>query len=406
MVAMTGGLFVTLVVFALARDGSKFYQHESRVAEATLGSVIGFERLRNDIARAGYLTTPNIQRDGSYCGDVNNDLAAFPQLRALSSIQISPAPDAVLANTVLRSATPSITPHSIVLSGAFGSPDKFPNQVTDDDGSNQYVTLLTEVGPLKRLNFSQKTNQQKDALLAQLFPARRALRFQSMDTGTFAFAVIARTAVTTFGPTIYLDRRAQLNLRNWGPKRCSASLNQVLNVVNIIRYELRDVRSDSGNYPGYNLLIGESTRVPGEESRLELVREEIDAEGNIVPESREIVAEYAVDLRFSVTYVDNPLSATPRLRTEPFDSASVFTVAGSVLAQGATATPQSIRAVRARLSVRSREADREANVSTAAGDVAPGLYRIGLGKDGSAPFARVRTLQSDTFIGSHSEIRW
>ncbi|HEY5957591.1 MAG TPA: hypothetical protein VIV60_13590, partial [Polyangiaceae bacterium] len=121
---------------------------------------------------------------------------------------------------------------------------------------------------------------------------------------------------------------------------------------------------------------------------------------------REIVAEYAVDLRFSLTYVVGPLAPAPRLITEPFDSANVLTIAGPVLSKGATASPQSIRSVRARLSVRSREADREANISTASGDLAPGLYRIGLGEEGKAPFARVRTLQADTFIGSQAEIRW
>ena len=35
MVAMTGGLFLSIVVFALSRDASRFYQRESRVANAT-----------------------------------------------------------------------------------------------------------------------------------------------------------------------------------------------------------------------------------------------------------------------------------------------------------------------------------------------------------------------------------
>jgi len=47
-----------------------------------------------------------------------------------------------------------------------------------------------------------------------------------------------------------------------------------------------------------------------------------------------------------------------------------------------------------RLSVRSREADREADILPGPG-VAAGFYRIGLGPDGTAPFARVRTVQAD-----------
>ena len=37
MVALTGGLFVSLAVFALARDSGRFYQREARIANATIG---------------------------------------------------------------------------------------------------------------------------------------------------------------------------------------------------------------------------------------------------------------------------------------------------------------------------------------------------------------------------------
>jgi Tfp pilus assembly protein PilW len=36
MVALSGGLFISLAVFALARDSGRFYQRESRIANATV----------------------------------------------------------------------------------------------------------------------------------------------------------------------------------------------------------------------------------------------------------------------------------------------------------------------------------------------------------------------------------
>jgi Tfp pilus assembly protein PilW len=63
MVALSGGLFLSAVVFALSRDTTRFYQQETRVASATLAGLVGFERLKSDIQRAGYLSTPNIQTD-------------------------------------------------------------------------------------------------------------------------------------------------------------------------------------------------------------------------------------------------------------------------------------------------------------------------------------------------------
>src|SRR4051812_43651349 len=67
MVALSGGLFLSMVVFALARDSTRFYQREGRLASATLAGIVGFKRLTDDIARAGYLSTPNIQADPRNC---------------------------------------------------------------------------------------------------------------------------------------------------------------------------------------------------------------------------------------------------------------------------------------------------------------------------------------------------
>lgn len=408
MLALTGGLFVSLVVFALARDGSRFYQRESRVAEATLGNLIGFERLRNDIARAGFLATPNIQRDATYCRQVNDQLATFPLLRALASIQITAADNSVTGNAALQAASPAITPHNILLTGAYSSVEKFDIWETTLNNNQYQVRLQSARGPLARMNWVNLDLASQLQLLVRLFPPRRALRIYSNDFGTFQIGVISGTNVINGSPTILLDPAARLILRGQGTVRCHASVNQQVNVINIIRYALRDVRSSPAtDYPGYQTLFTDSSvPIPGENTRLELVREELDADGNVVLETREVIAEYAVDLRFAVTRVDNPLLNAPQLITDDFDSANVLSVAGSILGGNANANPQYIRSIRARLSVRSREADRDANIDTAAANIAPGLYRIGLGENGQAPFARVRTLQADTFISSHAEIRW
>ena len=67
MVALMGGLFISLAVFALARDSGRFYQSEVRIANATVGGLLGFERLRTDIARAGLMSSPNINHDPAVC---------------------------------------------------------------------------------------------------------------------------------------------------------------------------------------------------------------------------------------------------------------------------------------------------------------------------------------------------
>ena len=69
MVSITGGLFVAIAVFMLAKQSTNLYQSEGRVGTATLGSMVGFERLRQDVERASFLSTPAIRRDPKLCGD-------------------------------------------------------------------------------------------------------------------------------------------------------------------------------------------------------------------------------------------------------------------------------------------------------------------------------------------------
>lgn len=407
MVALTGGLFVSMVVFALARDGSRFYHREARVAEATLGNVIGFDRLRADIARAGFLSTPNLSADinaGRFCGSIAQ-FGGFPRLQQLASIQIN-ADDAAALNTTLASATPPIKPNSILLAGAYSSLDRFDAYPLNPPVNNQYaVRLATNLGALQRLNYVNLSATQRTALLAQLFPARRVLRLVDVDSGYYQFGIIAGTGFDANGfPNIFLATAPALRVPGAAAAGCSAKSNQLVNVVNFIRYSLTKVIGNTTDFPDYQQLFDttSSLNLPGEADRLELVREEIDAFDNSVAASREVIAEYAVDLRFAITYVVNPMSATPTLLTAPYDSANLFAFAGPVLAANPTAQPQNIRSVRVRLSVRSREADRDANVSQTEPNIAPGLYRIGLGVGGTKPFARVRTLQADTFIASQT----
>lgn len=408
MVAVTGGMFVAMAVFALAREGSRFYQRESRVAEATLGSVIGFDRLQNDIARAGFLSSPNIRTDPSYCGDLAG-LENFTLLKTLASIQVTLAEQSVLDNDTLKSATPHITPHTLLLSGAYESIERFDTNATklNPDGPGYVVRLQTERGALFRMGYLTMTNAERTALLTRLFPPKKVLRLYNSDYGTSQFGIISKAGIAAdaVSPVIVLQDKPPLLLTNAAAARCNARQQQSVNVVNFVRYAVRKVKGNS-DYPQHQQLFDGSQQPIGEDNRLELVREELyPADGTVVPDTREVVAEYAVDLRFQTTCVQNPLLANPTLLADDSSACVTLTVAGAT-SNGVTARPQSVRSLRARLSVRSREPDRDANVDTAAAAIAPGLYRVGLGANGSKPFARVRTLQADIFLPSHSNVTW
>lgn len=414
MAAVTGGMFVAMTVFALAREGSRFYLRESRVAEATLGSVIAFDRLQNDIARAGFLSSPNVRTDPSICGLANLETLTASGaasgsenlLKQLASVQITQAEQSILDNPTLKAASPAIVPHTILLSGAYESVERFDTNATrpNPDGPGYIVRLQAERGALYRLGYLGMTPEQRQALLTRLFPAGKVLRLFNSDYGTSQFATISRADLDAISPRIVLDAQPALIITNSGVARCNARHQQSVNVVNFIRYALRKVQGNS-DYPQHQQLFEGAQQPTGEANRLELVREELFPSGAVVPGSSEVIAEYAVDLRFQTTCVQNPLLANPSLIADDASACVTLNVAGSTLT-GASVRPQSVRSIRARLSIRSREPDRDANIDPKAENVAPGLYRIGLGAEGARPFARVRTLQADIFLASQANTTW
>jgi hypothetical protein len=110
----------------------------------------------------------------------------------------------------------------------------------------------------------------------------------------------------------------------------------------------------------------------------------------------ELVAEYAVDFRVGVGAVSSAPSSEPTLvQLDEGDSGfQTYTTTPS-----AGGTPQRLRSLRVRLSVRSREGDRDER------SFAGGLYRVGLGANGAAPFARVRTLQADVMLNNNANVQ-
>jgi hypothetical protein len=169
--------------------------------------------------------------------------------------------------------------------------------------------------------------------------------------------------------------------------------------VNLIRYDVRHLAS---NDPDYAALFAASAGpgdagLPGESDRTELIREELDpTDGSAIAGTREIVAEYAVDLNFQFTAFTNNV-----METHDSSEFGDFFLSGED-PLGAVQNVERIRSVRVRLSVRSREADRATDV---AGGLS-GLYRIGLGAGGGAPFARVRTFQADVALHNQSDLTW
>ncbi len=387
MVALTGGLFFSIFVFMLARDSARFFQQESRLASATMATVTGFQRLRADIQRAGFLSTPNILSDTTTCpGPAANGWANQQLLRSLASVQIVPG-GSLGASPVF--AANGLTPDRIILMGSYSSPDQFPVRVVEPlAGGGARIWLQVQNGAMARLGYITANAAARTSILQTLFQPGRALRVLD-HAGNQHFGVIVASQA---GNDPFVDLSGQ-PAWNFSDPQCGFRGFEVgaqANVVNFIQYELLNLSGDPTFAPLYTLADAVNAAPPvGEPGRTELVRTELDANGGTMAGSAEVVAEYAVDLRFGVTAVTNEINGA--LTTFAPGAPQVANFAADIWnGGGAAATrPDLIRAMRVRLSTRSRSPDREATIPTNPGDA---LYRIDLGNNA---FARVRTLQSD-----------
>ena len=389
MVALTGGLFLSVMVFALARDTTRFYQREGRLATATLGGIIGFERLKADIQRAGYLCTPNVQRDprvGTLPGS-----GAPTGLQTLAALRITPdTPDLSGNAAFAQNATEgqTLTPDQILLAGSYTLTDEFP---ISDASNGQDIYLQLNSPSMARLGYIGASAAARQALLENVFgTGGRLLRIVDQAGQQHYGQIASVTASDT--PRVTLATPVAVRWNSVGPGGLRGlEVGASANVVNRIRYHVMDLQNDDAE-GRWQPVFDASSGAPGEDSRTELVREELAANDTLVANSRDLVAEYAVDLDFSVT--GQLVANTPSVTHSTSSDASFSTF---FRADATGDRPQGVRSVRVRLSVRSREADREKNIPGG------GLYRFSVG---AQQWARVRTFQADVSLPNQAGVQW
>lgn len=400
MVAMSGGLFLSIAVFALSRDATRFYQQEGRIANATLAAVSGFERLSSDVARAGHLSTANIQNDPLVC---NRPDASFPAaLRGLRALVVG---SSTVTGTEVGAA--GRAPHSLVVSGAMNTPEVFSTMaVAEGAGGTWRVDLDLATPTADRLGLSRapaavSANQ---AILNGIFTAgseadRQGKVVRLRRNGLDQYAVVSSATAVAGGAFVTLAASAPLLRLVKGGPQCGiddTGKGMALSVIDVVRYDIRSMVADAAYASLFKAsgasVGGSASTAPFEGARAELVRVELDSGGAEIPSTREIIGEYAVDLQVSAWGASS--ATNPAL--VPVEATTIT---------GTYTSTQLLRGVHLRLGVRSREADRDANIASSGGS-SNDLYRVGLGPSGSAPFARVRTLQSDVPLRNLEGNRW
>lgn len=380
LVAMTGAMFLSVGVFMVAKHTTGLYQEETRAANANMGSIIGFERFRADLARAGFMSSPNALTDSRICAPVPD--ATWPQfMQQMQSVRF-----AVTADLPAVFASNGLAPQEVILSGNFSSAEALPIRTVVNTGTTYIVYLQVASGPMARLGYSTAGANQSQ-ILNNTFPPGRAVRIVDR-AGRHYYGIIQNTQAAPEPAVVLTGPTPRLQFRDTSALGCGITGNETgatINTVNFIRYRIGSLQ----DVPRFAPLFAAAAQGPFDGARTELIREELDPDGEVFEGTEELIAEYAVDLHFEITVQSNPANALLRV-----ENADLYTWAGDPEQRLAGRGPQFVRTIHSWLSVRSRVADRDANITVAAGP----KYRIGLGAAGGAPFARVRTIQSRTAL--------
>jgi prepilin-type N-terminal cleavage/methylation domain-containing protein len=415
MVALIAGLFVALAVVGLSAQATNTFHEEARTASSEMTLRTAVERLRADLQRAGYMSTGNIQTDTYIAhapGSPNMATAGpFTALYRLAGIRLYSSGSS--ANAPL-SVTAGFTPDAIELSGNYTSTDDYVVRYADSAASSCGGTRLwlAADSPAMWRILSQSN---PDASLEAAFQPVQGYQFIARiadDTGHFQYlptctgkaagvsggAGIAATPYIDLDPTMTL-LTASATKTNGGASGLGVGRLRV-NPVQTVRWEIRPINTTQAGDAPFAQLVTPATSDGGTSDKYELFRTYLDVTGALTP-APEIVAEYAVDLKFAFSADTGLISATPRtLTVYGFTDANNAVIANDVTVN-ITATPQRIRSVHFRLSTRSAVADRaetyvapQANLQQLA---YPTRYCVlAACVSGQTGWARIRSITSET----------
>ncbi len=371
MVSLIAGLFVALAVVGLSAQAMNTFHEESRTAASEMTLRTAVERLRSDLQRAAFMGTGNAQRD-PYIAHAPGTAAmpttgAFLAIYRLAGIHLLSQGSA--AATPLSTAA-GFTPDAIELSGNFTTTDdyvvRYMEAGTGGCGGAR-LWLAVDSPAMWRMLSQSNPDASLEAAFQPVANTAFVVRITD-DTGHFQYiptcgsksagvngSGIAATAYVDLDPS-WPVLSASDTKTNGGTSGLGVGRLRV-NPIQTVRWELRPIIAANAGDAPYAQLADPVTTEGGTSDKYELFRTYVDATG-VLTQAPELVAEYAVDLKFAFSAdKDPPANQARTLTVYGFSDVNNATIADDVVTN-VTATPQRIRSVHFRLTTRSATADR------------------------------------------------
>ncbi len=422
MVAISTGMTVALAAFLLAKVSLGSFQQDARVNNAQHSAVMAMNRLVADVKRAGFMSTPDASSDNNICQ--RNSLPTNQRALLIgANVFEGKAGGGNFYNVAAYGTTPNNTlpvlatgpennrqPDRLRIAGNFMTTERLIFRSVNE-GSNT-INLAVDTNAMQRIFRDSPAGGQT---ACRLFPNNRILRLvdaKKMDS----YVRIASCSETMAGSYLGSVTIVYTNFAGSLPRVsgvcgvAEGNAGGTVNTVNVVEYSVQQVapgtlgvhglQASMASIVGWDAALAPTT---GEDTRMDLLRREIDATGAVVANSGEVIAEWVADFKLRAWFTQGTGEIlSGRLFDTGFDKEDA--------SPGAEPPPpQRIRSLGIRLTTRSREPDRERRLGAAApGPTAP-LDRFEVFPT-STPrknrMARVRTMYTEVSLPNLTHASW
>lgn len=437
MISLVMGLIVALAAVGLARTATNTFHEQARSSLTEMGVRSAAERLRQDLMRISYMSTGNIALDPKVAHIAGKDAPLerarystdYDTIVNLQGIHINVGGSKAASQGTLNLASENLlNPDQIEITGNLTTDDEYSGTLTSGGSctNGQRVRLDPQADAAVYALVGGDAGASTLTNAKNAFQPVAATEFLARVTdpmGCHHYVPVCDVTVENAGGNdiviVHLrgdSKRAVLYSHSAANEyenppgmanNCGASEGGKVTIAPVQR-----VRWALTPSPAY---LSADPAVEPVGNKFDITRQWIDAKGAIAG-NPEIIAEYAVDLKFGITAYDQALAlgGNSGLRVFDMDSdpgtGNIVTTtrpASSTLAN--SLGPQHVRSVRFRVATRTSQADRQADIVVGPGRTVtdPYMSRYCVDKEDLASckkFARVRTIVSEVALQNQARM--
>lgn len=335
MVAIIIAAIVVLATYSIYAMSSDTYRTESQVAHATQSLRFGYERLRVDISKTGFLASTNTNADPAVCfNSAGRPIYGLAVRRDFEE-------NAPLTTVFLPTSNLNVQPSAIFIFGDFWSRGAF--QTLRAEGTTIVLDTTQYAGSTNPADIPTALE------MTQWFRPGRMLRLANQGGRELYFFIVdfqpAGGGPSGLSPVITIDQPVPVV---FAPGACGVQgfgSGVFVNPVGMYHYYIR--RDPTPTAPA---------------DKYDLLRDEWDIANDMeFPGTQLQVAEYAVELQFYDFLFDVGTPAAPDILTQAGnfpDITTVVNVGGTgQLGNVGFAIPQQLRALTVKLTTRAIDED-------------------------------------------------